>query len=782
MKIFSNKQVIGRFHVIAVLLTLAGLGILFKAAYVMFAERSYWEEVRDRLVADNVELQPLRGNIFSADGQLLATSLPEYKVYIDFVASDRDSVKEKEAQAFRDSLLDVKMDSLCIGLNRILPQKTVGWYHRRIREGRKKRNRHWLIYPYRISFIDYKELKTLPFLCESKNKCGFHVEEFKECKKPFGSLASRTIGDLYPGKDSARFGLQLAYDTLLRGKPGIAHRNKVRNRYVSITDVPPTDGADIVTTIDVRLQDFCEKSIISKLKEINGKVGIVILMEVKTGDVKAIVNMTRCKDGEYREVRNNAVSNLMEPGSVFKPMSFMVAFDDHKIKMSDCINVEGGVKMMYGRKMRDHNWRRGGYQTLTVPECLEYSSNVGVSVLIDRAYHNQPENFVNGLYRIGVAENLHLDIPGYTKPRIRHPKKNGSNWSKTALAWMSIGYESQVPPISVLNFYNGVANNGRMMRPRFVTAAMRKGEVVQEFPPQVVREQMCSPQALKDIQTCLHWVVSKGLGKKAGSKNFSVSGKTGTAQIWGKGGFTMGYLVSFAGYFPSEAPQYSCIVCIEKQGIPASGGGQCGPVFHDIAERVMQESMLQNFIQARDTLHPLMPSVDYGNVLYANKVLDDLGVSNTVNWAETNSQKTIWGRALTSARNVELKEGEINMKQVPDVKGMGARDAVYLLEKMGMRVSLHGFGNVRQQSVAPGSKIKKRETITLRLVRKGEHLKSPAAESSDDSLKASEKKIAAHADSSKTKKEKNRAAEVTETKTKSKSDKDKSSRKEKNKM
>jgi len=719
MKKFSNKQVISRFHVLAFLFTLAGVGIMVKAAYVMFVQRNYWEAVSDRFVRENVTVQPTRGNIFSADGQLLSTSLPEYKIYLDFVAVNRDTSQQRKCQAKRDSLLDAKIDSLCIGLNRILPGKTVGWYRQRIQEGRERRSRNWLIYPNRISFIDYKEVKNLPFFNLSSNKSGFHVEEFNECKKPFGSLAARTIGDLYPGKDSARSGLQLAYDTLLRGKSGIVHRQKVRNRFLPIVDVAPVDGADIVTTLDVKMQDFCEKAIIDKLKEVDGKVGIVILMEVKTGDVKAIVNMTRCADGQYREVRNNAVSNLMEPGSVFKPMSFMVAFEDNKIKMTDCINAEGGVKMMYGRKMKDHNWRRGGYHTLTVPECLEYSSNVGVSSLIDRSYHNEPEKFVNGLYKIGVAEDLHLDIPGYTPPRIRRPKKDRSNWSKTALAWMSIGYESQVPPISVLNFYNGVANNGRMMRPRFVTAAMRNGEVIKEYPPQVVREQMCSPRALKNIQTCLEWVVSKGLGKKAGSKNFSVSGKTGTAQVWVNGGFSLDYLVSFAGYFPSEAPQYSCIVCIQKHGIPASGGLQCGPVFHDISEMAMAGRMKPNMDQAIDTVHSLMPLIDYGNLLYADKVLEDIGISKTINWGETNPQKTIWGRAVTTNRLVQLKADVMNPDLVPDLKGVGARDAIYLLEKLGLRVRMNGFGVVTQQSLPQGHHIVKGETIMLHLEMKG---------------------------------------------------------------
>ena len=736
MKTFAHKQVIRRFHVIAFLFSLVGLAIIGKAAYIMFVKRDFWRGVSERYVKDSLVIKPNRGNIFSADGQLLATSLPEYKIYMDFVVKDKDSIRQDTLQRYRDSQIVKHLDSIAIGLNRILPGKSVKWYKDRMLAGMKKRSRHWAIYPYRISFIDYKEIRKLPFFNSGRNSSGFHVETYNETKKPFGSLAARTIGDLYPGKDSARSGLQLAFDTLLRGKPGYAHKQKTLNQYLSFVDVPPVDGADIVTTIDVRMQDFCEKTIVDQLREIGGEVGIVILMEVKTGDVKAIVNMTRCSDGEFREVKNQAVSNLMEPGSVFKPMSFMVAFEDGKISMDDKVDGCNGQKMMYGRRMTDHNWRRGGYQMLTIPECLEYSSNIGVSSVIDKYYHNEPEKFVNGIYKIGVAEDLHLDIPGYSPPRIRRPRKDGSNWSKTALAWMSIGYETQVPPISVLNFYNGVANNGRMMRPRFVTAAMRDGKVIQEFPPQVVRERMCSPEALSNIQTCLEWVVSKGLGKRAGSKHFKVSGKTGTAQIWSRAGFMRDYLVSFAGYFPSDQPQYSCIVCIQKHGLPASGGMQCGPVFSKIAEMVMTATTNQNLRDAQDTVHTLMPVVAGGNIGCANMVLDEMSIGSHLENADESIADAAWGKASLHDGRVNLKAEMLTADKVPDVVGMGGRDALFLLEKMGIKVKLTGVGVVVQQGLAPGHTIRSGETITLRLSCKAGASPQELRPTSLDELKA----------------------------------------------
>ena len=727
---------------ITVILLIIGVAVIIRAGYIMFAQKDYWEAVSERFVKENVTIYPTRGNIISADGQLMASSLPEYKIYMDFIAGDKDPEKKAKVQALRDSLLQVKMDSICDGLHRIFPDKSASYFRERLKEGRKKEKRSWLIYPRRISYIKYKQVKRLPLFNLSPYKGGFHVAEFNQRKKPFGSLASRTLGDLYGAIDTARCGLELAFDTILRGKPGRTHRQKVMNKYLNVIDVPPVDGMDIETTIDVNMQDICEKALVDKLKEINARVGVAILMEVATGDVKAIVNMTQCSDGEFREIRNNAVSDLLEPGSVFKPVSFMVAFDDEKIKMTDSINVGCGILEMHGRLMKDHNWRRGGYQRISVPQALGYSSNIGVSYLIDKNYFNNPEKFVDGIYRTGIATDLKLPIPGYARPRIRRPKKDGSNWSKTALAWMSIGYETQVPPISTLTFYNGVANGGKVMKPRFVKSIMKNGEVIREYPMEVVRERMCSPKALQEIQACLEGVVSKGLGKQAGSKNFKVSGKTGTAQIWTKAGFASQYLVSFAGYFPSEAPLYSCIVCIQK-GLPASGGGQCGPVFKRIAEAVMAGHLRPDIASVKDTVGLLVPYVKKGNLNAAKNVLSSLNISHHVSAGQTSSDM-LYGQVISEKNGLQMEKEDMRTHIVPDATGMGARDAVFLMERNGLRATVKGVGKVTKQSIPSGTPIVKGKTIMLTLETETKAALRPvsvptpvrsAASSSEDSAK-----------------------------------------------
>ena len=716
---FDNKKIMPRFFVVIVLMSLGGLYILGNAAYLMFVESEYWTQVSRKLVKENVPIPAKRGNILSADGQIMASSLPEYKIYMDYVASDKNPETAKELQAWRDSVLIADLDSISQGLSKIFPDKTAGYFKKRLKKGKKLRRRNWQIYGRRISYIQYKECKKLPLFRESPFKGGFYAEEFNQRKKPYGSLATRTLGALYASKDSARYGLELSYDSILRGKEGISHRAKVRNKWLSLVDAPPVDGNDIETTIDVSMQDAAEKALLKQLKNINGDVGVVVLMEVATGDVKAIVNMTKCADGEYREVKNNAVSDLMEPGSTFKTASIMVALEDGKISKNDFVDTGNGQWEMHGRVMKDHNWRRGGYGRISVPEVLMYSSNIGVSRLIDDNYKDHPEKFVDGLYREGVGIPLNIPLMGSGEPRVRRPKKDGSNWSKTALPWMSIGYETQMPPIATLTFYNAIANNGVMIRPKFVKAAVKDGEVIEEYPTEVINPKICSDRTLTQIRDILEKVVSQGLAKPAGSKQFSVAGKTGTAQVsQGTAGYKNGrvnYLVSFCGYFPADVPKYSCIVSIQKPGLPASGGLMAGSVFGKIAERVYAKNLRFDIRSAIDSTSNVIPPVKAGEMNEAFQVLNSLKVPVQKQFTSKKGQE-VWGHTQAAPNAVVLqgKDGA-NPDLVPSVIGMGAKDAVYLLESKGLKVRLNGIGKVRNQSIPGGNRVVKGQTVTLAL-------------------------------------------------------------------
>ena len=520
----------------------------------MFFQKDYWQAVADRFVKENVPIKPNRGNILSADGKLMASSLPEYRIYMDF----------KAGGPVKDSLLfKVHLDEVCEGLHRVLPDKSVAEFKRILQEGRRKGSQNYLIYPKRISYIQYKQIKELPVFNMNKYRGGFHHQAYNNRKKPFGSLAAHTLGSVYADASrGARSGIELAYDSLLSGKEGNTRRQKVRNRYVNIVDIPAQDGCDLVTTIDVGMQDICEKALVDKMKEINAHVGVVVLMEVATGEVKAIVNMQKGNDGNFYEMDSHAISDMLEPGSTFKTASIMVALEDGYITPDTEVDTGTGVVNMYGSRMRDHNWHRGGYGKIDVTHIMMYSSNVGVSHLIDKYYANQPEKFVNGLKRMSIDQPLNLQIKGEGRPNIKGPSER--YFSKTTLPWMSIGYETQVPPLNILTFYNAIANNGVMVKPKFVKEIVKDGRVIEEIETEVINPRICSESTLKQTQEMLYRVVYDGLAKPAGSRQFAVAGKTGTAQIsQGAQGYktgTVNYLVSFCGYFPAENPQYSCIV------------------------------------------------------------------------------------------------------------------------------------------------------------------------------------------------------------------------------
>ena len=706
MSKFNNDKVMPRYFAIAVVLTLIGFAVVGKAMYIMTAKKDYWTQVASRLKRDSVVVKPNRGNILSCDGQLMASSIPEYKLYMDFQAGAEDSVGMHK----RDSIWAANIDTICYELSQIFPQRSAAEFKANLLEGKHKvqKNgtvgaRHWDIWPRRVDYNTFCEVHNLPIFKERTYKGGFHWETYNSRRRPFGTLARRTIGEMFGAKDSAKNGLELSLDTLLRGKNGLMHRRKILSKYLDIPVLSPEDGVDVVTTIDVGMQDLAERALVDELKEINGEMGVAILMEVKTGDVKAIVNMSRGQDGNYYEMVNNAISYRCEPGSVFKVASFLVALDDGVIDTTMTIPTGCGVMEMHGRPMKDHNWRRGGYGTINVARALEVSSNIGVSYLIDKYYGHNPKKYVEGLYRIGIHEDLKLPLVGYHTPMIRMPDTKTTDrakyWSKTTLPWMSIGYETQIAPINTVAFYNAIANDGKMMQPRFIKQLVKNGEVIKEFEPVVLKERIAKPQTIKTMQTILEHVVSQGLGKKAGSKSFKVAGKTGTAQVADQfGSYHSGvtrYWLSFAGFFPADNPRYTCIVCLKKSGLPASGGGMSGVVFHHIAEGVMAQNLKRSVDAARDASSIMAPDVKRGDNSAANYVLASLKTK-----ASSNSS--------TNYR-------ESSKHTVPDVTGMGAKDAVYLLESRHVKARVKGRGKVKSQSIHAGTAIKQGMVCELTL-------------------------------------------------------------------
>ena len=587
-------------------------------------------------------------------------------------------------------------------------------------KGLKSQSRQYAIFPGKVSYSDFKEIQKFPFFRLGRFRSGFYTKEMVQRQKPFGSLASRTIGDIYGeieegGVTKGKNGLELQYDSLLRGQAGISSVRRVGGGWTNVVEVEPVDGMDVRTTIDINIQDFTEKSLVDKLKEIDAESGTAVVMEVQTVEIKAITNMARIREGVYAETKNHAVADETEPGSTFKVASIMVALEDNICQPGDTVDTGNGIYMYKGARMTDHNMNKGGYHEITVEQAIWNSSNIGVAKVILKGYEKTPLKFWEGLDRIGMTADLQLEIPGAGKAKIRKPDDKRNPWSKTTLPWMSFGYETQIPPISTLTFYNAIANGGKMVRPLFTKEILQNGKTVQSFSTEVIKPAICSERTLGLIQDMLLGVVEKGTGKAVHSEAVRIAGKTGTAQIATGGVYrTSGHQVSFCGYFPADRPKYSCIVVIRRPriGYP-SGGTMSGGVVRSIAEKIYANNIsIDVDTMSVDSTAVRLPRVKGGEVRAIETVLDELDIpmaedSLHTHWAMTSRDEEVQKVQL---QDVTLREG-----LVPLVVGMGAKDAVYLLEQAGLRVSTSGIGRVAAQSIPAGHKVVKGQGILITL-------------------------------------------------------------------
>lgn len=722
---FPGKKILSRYNLIKLFFIILGVYILARAVYTMTVKYEYWATASRNIEKKGQEDPAQRGNILADNGEVLAATIPEYLMFMDFLTWEKDSAARVKDQYRKDTLLQNNIDSICRGIHEIIPEIDPVEFKELLEKGRHdpKRAHHYPLYKKRITYMQYCQVRKLPVFKESSGIGGFHTEKSMRRKNPYGDLGHRFIGDFYPKDDVARSGIELCMDSILRGRAGVFHRVKMLGERLKITDTVPQNGYHIKTTMNIELQDIVEKNLRDGLIKDNGRYGICILMDVPTGDVKAMTTLTRESPGVYTNQQNLATTQLMEPGSVFKPMSFLVAFDDGYIKMTDSVDVGNGQKKWYTATMKDVSKGGGWY---SIPKILQKSSNVGVSTVIHKYYQNQPQKFLDGLKRIGITEDLHIPFIGVAKnkddktiyisenklPRFSSP--SDKLWSVLSIPWMSIGYASQIPPISTLTFYNGVANNGKMVRPRFYTQILSDTEVIEENPIVTVREHMAKPEAIKNIQDCLQSVVAKGTGQRAASKHFSVSGKTGTAQIWEGGHKTGAFLVTFVGYFPSEAPKYSMIVCMRKDNGPAGGAINCAPIFKKIAESIMSRRISNDYSTACDSTNNRQPVISRGNNTITALTLEKLGIGHQFHFPDDRNQ-AMWGENFFENGSVSLPVGESKIDVMPDVTGYGLRDAVFRLESMGLKVKREGVGYVKSQSIPAGKSVKRGETVTLHL-------------------------------------------------------------------
>lgn len=707
----KRKSIVLRFGIVYFIILFLFSLVIYRIVVLQFIEKDKWMEVAAKNKKTDIRVKPNRGNIFACDGRLMASTIPTYYIYMD---TRVPALHENDGRLFKESI-----DSLSICLSTYFGDRSKEQYklmlQKAFREGRSEAP----IYPKRISYAQLKDVKKMPLFRLGKYKSGLINKPQYRREKPFGSLASRTIGDIFADEAmGGKNGLEKYFNKELIGIPGVSIIQKVANRMVETIQVEPVDGMDILTTIDIDLQDMAEKALVDSLKSFDAETGYAVIMEVKTGEVKAIVNMQKNADGTYSENKNGVVSDQVEPGSTFKTFSLIALLDEGKAKVTDILHTGNGIYNFYGSNMVDHNANKGGFHDITLAEAIHASSNVGISLAVMKAFGDNPSQYVDKLYAMGLNEKMNIEIPGNAGPKIRHPKDKSKYWSKTTLPWMSIGYETEIPPIYTLAYYNAIANNGKLIRPFFVKALLKNGQTIKTFSTETIRESICKPTTLAIVKETLLGVLEgeKGTAKNVRSKYVRIAGKTGTAQI-SKGvlGYKAGgksHQVSFCGYFPADNPQYTCIVVIREPhiGYP-SGGKMAGSVFKSIAEQTMAlKSNLYPESTLKDSTLQLafIPEGKPGNYKSLETVLSKLNLSYSGNASD-------WVSTFTNDKTMEIKSLAIARQKVPEIIGMGAKDAFFLLNQMGLNVKMSGKGKVISQSLHSGTYIKKGQTISIHL-------------------------------------------------------------------
>lgn len=692
----------------------------------MTVERERWlAESKKAQGRSHVEIKVNRGDILADNGKVLSTYTPEYKLFIDFAYTDPNNAKRQAKKQYeKDSLYRANASAIAEGLHKIMPDKSQQWFHDRLLQGLDsitptgKRLRRWSLYPKNVTIVEISEIQKLPVFNRGKNFSGLYCDTFNTNRMPYGALASRTLGGVNAETSHGTSGLQHKYDSLLAGQSGWGHTIKTLDSYLSYTDKAPIPGANIHTTLNVNLQDYCESLLAQKIEEMGAINGTAIVLSVDSGDIKAMANIGHAKDGTLADVENYAVKQSLEPGSVFKTISLTAALDNGRIHITDRKDCRARQIKVADRTYHDDDSRAAKHSPISVPQVLGYSSNVGVIRLILESYgksRNGHQQFCDDLAKCGITDNLELDFSGYPTVFLSSPETLKKRWSITAMSSLSIGYASLVTPINIVAFYNGLANKGRLMRPRLVSKITRDDEVIQTIPARAIREHMCSEQTAENVVKCLRWVVTDGLGSEANSNEYVTGGKTGTARI-SEPNHKGERLVSFVGYIcdSNGRMKYTCMVCLRTHGT-GSGGKTCAPIFKKIADYLMNAEKESNFADKRDSLHSIAPAIGATNLFYTNRLLDRYKYKLPKGWAPSSLIASQYGKISIKGEVAEITPFNADNNTMPDIAGMGLRDALYMLEKRGLKVKVHGIGRVMRQSIEPGTIYKKGEVIELAL-------------------------------------------------------------------
>lgn len=678
--------------------------VIGKALYIQQAEGAYWRSKSDSLHTKIINLDADRGTIYSEDGSMLSTSIPYFNIYIDFGA---EGLRDKNGKRFREHL-----DSLSYSLAGLFQDKSADGYKKLLQAGYRKKDRYFLLKK-NIDFEQYKQLREFPLVRLGRNKSGFIAEVKSKRLNPFGMLANRTIG--LARENAQNVGLERTYDSLLKGETG---KRLVRFIAGGVAvpvegyEVEPENGKDLITTLDVNIQDIAQQALLKMMIENEAVNGTCIVMEVATGKIKAIANLGKRGEGEYWEDLNYAI-RASEPGSTFKLATMLAVLEDGKANLGSQVNLENGVWQVNRRTVYDSE--RHKRTNVSLQQAFELSSNVGMAKMVMQHYSGNPEKFIGHLKRLRLHEVSGIDLVGETQPIIKTPKSK--TWSATSLPWMSFGYEVLVSPLQTLMLYNAVANNGKMMRPYLVQEVQQDGRTIWNREPEVMVESICKETTLKQLKTSLEGVVLNGTAKSLSTPYYSIAGKTGTALVAnGSRGYADHiYQSSFAGYFPADNPRYSCIVVIKNKPFAAKyyGGTVAGPVFREIADKLFALEAQQIPVQTVS-----LPKPDSSKFRYAGANEKMKTVMQTLSLPYKDSAAQTYWAVLEADENYRSVVKALDAKssgQMPDLKGMGLRDALFLLEERKLKVQVKGKGKVISQSLPPGSMIQPKQTITIEL-------------------------------------------------------------------
>lgn len=696
-----KHELAGRLGLVYLVVIGIAVLIVMQALYVQVWKGDELRRQVQNVSRKDFTVAPNRGNIYADDGRVLASSVPYYSLRFDCVAVP-------------DTLFRRKVDSLAICLSRFFGDAPVSEYRQKLWQGKygAKPKRYLLINKKKISYTELMKVKKFPIFRERGTRSGLILERENVRLLPHGELAKRTVGYLNEAADGTfegRVGLEGAFEKQLRGEPGRSYRQMMSGRWVSMTVDEPVDGMDVVTTINVDCQDIVYGALARQMEYYKANSGTAILMEVKTGDIKAIANVSKTAQGVYKEVYNNAIGDAAEPGSVIKAATMVALLEDGYVHPSDTVDLGKGIYTHDKVTLRESKTPIG---KVTVQEIFERSLN-GITELVYEHYRKQPEKFVNRWYAMGLNRKVDIDVVGEAEPYIKYP--TDKTWSGTSLRWMSFGYELQVTPLQVLAFYNALANDGRRMKPRIVKEIREGSRVVERFEPEVVMNNMCSKQTVAYMKQMMEGVVENGTAKNLRNAACKIAGKTGTAKIAaGKRGYKVEpkYRASFVGYFPADKPLYTCIVVVDNPSTSVGyyGNVVSGNVFREIADKVYSMASLMQHDETEEKIDETLPVSQNGLKNDFLTVYDKLGIdvsdeAGDAEWVMTSRDK--------EGKEFALKARSVDFSVVPNVKGMGLRDALYLLENSGLKVGVSGAGTVSRQSLEPGQRIRRGSYVEI---------------------------------------------------------------------